>query len=78
VTIASTPLISRIAASASRILASVYSRLEPIGVFNRIDTMPSSCCGTNSVPISGTIMKLPMNVRPAMPSSTTRGLNQRA
>jgi hypothetical protein len=38
-------------------------------VFNRIDTMPSSCCGTNSVPISGTIRKLPMNVSPAMPAA---------
>jgi hypothetical protein len=69
----STPSISRIAASASAIFASVYSRLEPMGVFMRMNMMPSSCCGTNSVPTSGTIAKLPKNERPAISSSKARG-----
>ena len=49
------------AASTCRTLLSVYSRLEPTGVLSRSEMKPSSACGTNSVPTSGTIAKLARN-----------------
>jgi hypothetical protein len=71
---ARTPGTWRKMSSTSRTLASVYCRLEPIGVLTRIDMMPSSLSGTNSLPTQGTKAKLPKNVPTASSTNSARGL----
>ena len=62
----------RSSSSTWRVLASVYSRLEPTGVVSRKEVRPSSASGTNSVPTSGSRKKLPMKIATASASTFLR------